>query len=85
MTDSKRNRIIAAVTVNVILLIFILAAVVVYQLVDITSKARIKKELASEIEYYTQLTETEQDTLEYYKSEEYLGYLALQYGFVYGD
>lgn len=82
MTEEKRNRIIAAVTVNVILLIVILAAVCIYQLVAIVRLNNLKKEIARQTEYYEAIEEKDRNTLDYYKSEEGLLDLAYQYGFV---
>lgn len=84
MTDEKRNRLIVAVTINVILLIVILAVVCIYQLVNIVSLNKITKDLKGQIEYYEQQTEDAERTLEYYQSEEGLRDLAYKYGFVFG-
>ena len=84
MTEEKRNRLIAAVTVNVILLIAILAAVCVYQLVEMVVLRNNKKSMQSKIGYYQTETEKNEKTLNYYKSEEGLVDLAYEYGFVFG-
>ena len=84
MADEKRNRIIAAVTVNLIILIFILAAVAVYQIVQITKVSRNKNAIVKEIKRLEQLTETEQNNLEYWESQSGLEDLAYEFGFVYG-
>lgn len=84
MTEEKRNRLIAAVTVNVILLIAILASVCIYQLVEMVKLNNLKKEITKQIEVYETKEEKDQNTLNYYKSEEGLLDLAYQYGFVYG-
>lgn len=83
MTDEKRNRIIAAVTVNLILLIFILAAVCIYQLVEMVTLSNLKKDLQKRIEYYQTQTDKSEKTLEYYKSQEGLLDKAYEYGFVF--
>lgn len=85
MTGEKRNRLVAALTVNAIILIVILAAVVIYQLVEIGYLSRRSKEIKNQIEVYQTLTEREQNTLDYYKSEEGLLDLAYQYGFVFDN
>ena len=84
MADEKRNRIIAAVTVNVIILIFILAAVAVYQIVQITKVSRNKNAIIKEIKRLEQLTETDQNNLDYWQSQSGLEDLAYEFGFVYG-
>ena len=84
MTDEKRNRIIAAVTVNVILLIAILAAVVIYQIIQIRIVSRNKNDMISRIERLRSETQKEEDTLDYWQSREGLEDLAYEYGFVYG-
>lgn len=48
MGEEKRNRIIAAITVNAIILIFIIVAVIIYQLVTISVLNARKKELYEE-------------------------------------
>lgn len=84
MTDEKRNRLIVAVTVNVILLIAILVAVCIYQLVNIVALKNVTKDLKEQIEYYETQTENADRTLEYYQSEDGLRDLAYKYGFVFG-
>lgn len=84
MTDEKRNRIIAAVTVNVILLIAILVAVVIYQIVQIKIVDRNRKDIIKQIEYLREQTNMNEETLDYYKSEEGLVDLAYKYGWVFG-
>ena len=84
MTEEKRNRLVAAVTVNVILLVVILAAVCIYQLVHMITLKNLKSELNDKINYYEQQTDTNEKTLEYYKTEDALYDLALKYGWVSG-
>ena len=55
MNEQKKNRVAAALTVNAIILIFILAAVAIYTLVEVSVKAREKRELQAEIARYEQL------------------------------
>lgn len=83
MTEEKRNRIISAVTVNAIILIFILAAVAIYQIVDLTVISRRRKDLQSQLNEYTQNTENINATLDYYKSNEGLLDKAYEYGWVF--
>ena len=84
MAEEKRNRIIAAVTANVILLMVILVAVVIYQLVDLTVISRRRSDIKQQIEYYVTETEKNEKTLDYYQSYEGLLDKAYQYGFVFG-
>lgn len=84
MTDEKRNRMIVAVTINVILLIVILAAVCIYQLVNIVSLKKVTRELKEQIGYYNEQIDNAERTLDYYQSEEGLRDLAYKYGFVFG-
>lgn len=83
MDEQKKNRIAAAVTVNVILLVFFLAVAAVYTLAEAVTKMKYAKELKEEIKRYEQLTENEEDYLEKLQSEEHLLYLALKNGYVY--
>ena len=83
MDEQKKNRIAAAVTVNVILLIFFLAVAAVYTLAEAVTKMKYAKELKEEIKRYEQLTENEEDYLEKLQSEEHLLYLALKNGYGY--
>ena len=84
MTDEKRNRIIAAVTVNVILLIVILTAVVIYQLVTIVTVKSQCEDIKQQIEENEKKTSEDRQTLEYWQSQKGLEDLAYKYGFVSG-
>lgn len=84
MTDEKRNRIIAAVTVNVILLIVILASVLIYQLVQIKIVSRRRDDIINRIEQIERETDRENNSLEYWQSHEGLEDLAYEFGFAYG-
>ncbi len=85
MNESKRNKMVAAITVNVIILIAVLVSVVIYQLVDIYVLTSRRDKLKAEISDIKQKIETTQDTLEYYKSESYLLDKAFELGYVFGD
>ena len=54
MSEEKRNKIIAAVTVNAIILVFIIVAVIIYQIVEISVLNARKKALYEEL-YSVQL------------------------------
>ena len=84
MTEEKRNRLIAAVTVNLILFIAILAVVCIYQIVQLVTLNNMKGEIQDKINYYQTETDKNEKTLEYYQSEEGLVDLAYKYGFVSG-
>lgn len=83
MTEEKRNRIISAVTVNAVILIFILVAVAIYQIVDITVISRRRKDLQKQYDAYVRETENLNATLDYYKSAEGLLDKAYEYGWVF--
>ena len=84
MTEEKRNRIVVAVTVNLIILIAVLAAVIIYQICRITIATRNKNDLIRAIKDYESRTEQEEKNLDYWQSQSGLEDLAYQYGFVYG-
>ena len=84
MTEEKRNRMIAAITVNVILLIAILAAVVIYQIISIVILDRKKTGMQTEYDRLIKETEKTEKDLNYYKSDAYLMDLAYEYGFIFG-
>ncbi len=51
MNDEKRRRIIAAITVNAVILIFIIVSVIIYQIVQICVLSARRRELLEELEY----------------------------------
>lgn len=81
MDEQKKNRLAAAITVNVILLIVILAAVIVYQIVEIAMVNAKRNQIVAEINEYEQKIEQSEDALDYLKSEQYLLDLAFQLGY----
>ncbi len=54
MSEEKRNKIVAAVTVNAILLVFILLAVLIAQIVQISVLKRRKNVLVAELQTLVQ-------------------------------
>ena len=76
--EQKKNRLAAAVTVNVILLVAILAIVIVYQLVTIVATNKKIAETKSEIEKYESLIDESKNTLEKLQDSDYLLYYAMQ-------
>ena len=81
MDEQKKNRLAAAVTVNVIILMVILVAVIIYQLVEIVGVNGRRQAIKSEIDHYEQLIKESENDLDYLKSEQYLLELALQLGY----
>ena len=70
MSEEKRNKIIAAVTVNAIILIFIIVAVIIYQLVTISALNNRKKDLNEELYRIEQKYEDAEDILERLQNDE---------------
>ncbi len=72
MNETKKNRLAAAITVNVILLIAVLVVVLICQIAALVNKNNEKQRLENEIRQYEQAIEQGEDELEYLKSEQYL-------------
>ena len=85
MEEQRRIRMAAAITVNVILLIAILTAVILYQLISIGIGSSQKKALEKEIDEYTQKVEQEEKNLEYLKSEQFLLDYLFKHGYYFPD
>ena len=83
MNESKRNKLIAAVTVNVVILIAVLVAVVIYQLVNICVLTKRRDRLQAEVTTINKEIENMEVSLEYYKSKDYLMDKALELGYVF--
>lgn len=83
MNEQKRNRVAAALTVNAIILIVILAAAVIYTMTKIVTMAKYEKELQAEIARYERLIAEGEKTLEDMQSDEHLLYLALKAGYTF--
>ena len=71
MGEEKRNKVIAAVTVNAILLVFILLAVVIAQIVTISVKQRHKQTLEREYNLLFQEYEAKKDFIDAMEEYEY--------------
>ena len=84
MAEEKRNRVIAAVTINLIILLAILAAVVIYQLADIAVLKNRRDKLDTELAQYIEATEKKEASFKYYQSYDYLMDKAYEFGFVPG-
>lgn len=80
MTSQKRDRLIAAVTVNVVLLLVILVAVMVYQLVTIFVLDKKKTDLEQEITQIEENTENMERDIDYYQTLDGLNDLIIEYG-----
>ncbi len=70
MGEEKRNRIIAAVTVNVVILIFIIIAVIISQIVEICGKKAYLNDLYEQKAQLEQKLQESQDFLDRYQTEE---------------
>lgn len=81
MNEEKRNRIAAAITVNAILLIVILVAVLIYQFITIPMLVKRYEQLKKEEEDLKYKIEHAEDDLEYLESEEALRDLAFKMGY----
>lgn len=81
MAEEKRNRIIAAITVNVILLIVVLTVISIYQMVIIAKTGSLKKDIQAKIDYFTTEIKKDEDTLNYYKEGDGLLDKAYEWGF----
>ncbi len=81
MDALKKNRIAAAITVNAILLIIILAAVIIYQLSAIILVKNQVEGTKSEIARYEQLLQDKKHDLDYLQTEQGLLNLLFQQGY----
>ncbi len=70
MGEAKRNRIVAAVTINAIILVFIIVAVIIYQLVAISVLSSRKKALLAELSELKAQLATEEGFLDRYNTHE---------------
>lgn len=81
MTEEKRNRIMGALTVTVILLIVILAAIVIYQLCILSQAKKQKRQIENDISYFQEQTEVIEDELKYIRDVETKRQKLLEYGY----
>jgi Tfp pilus assembly protein PilN len=81
VNEQKRNRIIAAITVNAVLLIVIIVAVIIYQIVEISILSSRKKALLEEYTRLSQQLEESEDFLEREDLEDQLYIIAFQLGY----
>ena len=80
MTPQKRGRFVAAITVNIVLLLVILVAVMVYQLVTIFVLKDKKSGIEDDITQLTEKIETMEHDIEYYQSRDGILDLLVEYG-----
>ncbi len=85
MDENKRKRIVAALTVNAMLLIGLIVIILMYQMIYIQVLRYQKDNLITQISDYRQMIEDENDNLEYYKGEQYLIDRAYEFGFRFPD
>lgn len=88
MNPHKRNRLIAAAVVNIVLLLVILVAIMIYQIVEICVLDKRRDELKSQIEQYQENIKDEEDIqglqelIDYYTDGEGFYDLLIEYGLV---
>ncbi|MDE7087225.1 MAG: hypothetical protein K2O67_03430, partial [Clostridia bacterium] len=78
MSEEKRNKIIAAVTVNAVLLVVIIIAVIIAQIVHISVLNNRKRELTNQYNQLVEQLKTTEDTLERMKLDEEYYWLIVQ-------
>ena len=83
MTLEKRKRIVSAITASAVLLLFLLIAVMVYQLVTINGKKTKIQSLEAQIEQLEKEQETLTDDIELWLSEWKIEERARQLDYVY--
>ena len=82
MNQQKRNRLVAAGTVSVVLLLVVLVAIMVYQLVVIVQLSNRRQELIDEIEKYSTEKDNYEELLDYYSDYDALYQLAVEYDLI---
>lgn len=85
MKEEKRNKIIAAVAVNAVLLVFILVAVIIAQIVQISVLNRRKQELLNARYTYEEELKNSNDLMESLENNDEFYKWFMQYVDVYGD
>lgn len=85
MNEQKRNRLAAAITVNVILLIVVLVAVLVYQLAAMSLGKSKRSYLESEIARYEQMKNDAQSDLERLQAEQGILDILFKEGYVFKE
>lgn len=78
MGEEKRNKIIAAATINAILLVFILVAVIIAQVVEISIKRNRKNALLQEYNQLVQQYDESKATLDRLEDDEHYRQLVIE-------
>ena len=82
MDIRKRNRLVAAGTVAIVLLLVVLDAIMIYQLVVIVQLKERRDQLKEEIDDINQQIEESEDLLDYYENLDNLFDLAIEQGII---
>ena len=82
MDTRKRNRLVAAGTVAIVMLLFVLVALMIYQLVVIVKLKERRDQLKEEIDDINQQIEESEDLLDYYENLDNLFDLAIEQGII---
>lgn len=85
MTQEKRARVFAAFTVAAVTLLFVLIAVLVYQITQIAGLGNYRNQLKEDIKTKYEQIQNAENKLEEYQSEEWLKNSAYELGFIPGD
>ena len=85
MNESKLKKVIVAVTVGAVALMFFLVSFLVYQLVFINTEKRKGEELTEKIAEYNALIEQGEDTLETRSMRWWIERRAREIGYTYED
>lgn len=78
MGEEKRNKVVAAITINAILLIFIILAVLIAQIVQIGVLSRRKNALKNEYNTLVNERENLEDFIDKYEKDEAIRQLILE-------
>lgn len=78
MGEEKRNKIIAAATINAILLVFILVAVIIAQIVEISIKTNRKNALLAEYNQLVAQYDESKATLDRLEDDEHYRQLVIE-------
>ena len=70
MDEEKRNKVTVAVVINAVLLVFILVAVLIAQVVQISFLKHRKSTLISELQTLTQQVEVREDFIEKFETDQ---------------
>ena len=78
MGEEKRNKVVAAITINAILLIFIIIAVLIAQIVQISVLRRRKNDLINECNTLVNERDKLEDFIDKYEKDEAIRQLILE-------